>query len=271
MTSLRWTTFACSAGLHLLAGFVIVSLARLSTPPTTYAAHPVAAAPRGDSTHRLHRPRPESGRRWWRRWWQPPGRTEESVTPRRSGRRDHAARRETCFHGRWRIATSPVLSGVLLDAKPLASGSGITLVCRWAASRWDVGQERDRVVASAKATGPGSAQDGPGIGPGSGGGIGGGVYRAGGAVAAPRVVTDVKPTYTNEALFHKIQGTAVLELVVKANGPARGHPGRSLAGSRSTGSERAIVAVAQWRFEPGRLAGRPVDVLVTVMIDFWIR
>jgi outer membrane biosynthesis protein TonB len=35
--------------------------------------------------------------------------------------------------------------------------------------------------------------------------------------------------------------------------------------------EQAIVAAAQWRFEPGRLAGRPVDVLVTVMIDFWIR
>ena len=35
--------------------------------------------------------------------------------------------------------------------------------------------------------------------------------------------------------------------------------------------ERAIAAVNEWRFEPGRLAGRPVDVLVTVYLDFTIR
>jgi TonB family protein len=35
--------------------------------------------------------------------------------------------------------------------------------------------------------------------------------------------------------------------------------------------EEAMAAVAQWRFEPGRLAGAPVDVLVTIMLDFSIR
>jgi TonB family protein len=35
--------------------------------------------------------------------------------------------------------------------------------------------------------------------------------------------------------------------------------------------EAAVSAVAQWRFEPGRLAGAPVDVLVTIMLDFSIR
>jgi outer membrane biosynthesis protein TonB len=34
--------------------------------------------------------------------------------------------------------------------------------------------------------------------------------------------------------------------------------------------EQATLAVSQWRFEPGRLAGTPVDVLVTVEMDFWI-
>ncbi len=32
-----------------------------------------------------------------------------------------------------------------------------------------------------------------------------------------------------------------------------------------------IAAASQWRFEPGRLAGMPVDVLVTLIIDFTIR
>jgi hypothetical protein len=35
--------------------------------------------------------------------------------------------------------------------------------------------------------------------------------------------------------------------------------------------EQAVAAAAEWRFEPGRLANTPVDVLVTVMLDFWIR
>jgi TonB family protein len=33
----------------------------------------------------------------------------------------------------------------------------------------------------------------------------------------------------------------------------------------------AIDAAKQWRFEPGRLAGTPVDVLVTVMLDFRVQ
>ena len=32
-----------------------------------------------------------------------------------------------------------------------------------------------------------------------------------------------------------------------------------------------MAAVAQWRFEPGRLGAAPVDVLVTIDVGFWIR
>jgi outer membrane biosynthesis protein TonB len=35
--------------------------------------------------------------------------------------------------------------------------------------------------------------------------------------------------------------------------------------------EQAAAAVVQWRFEPGRLAGTAVDVLVTIELDFLIR
>jgi outer membrane biosynthesis protein TonB len=35
--------------------------------------------------------------------------------------------------------------------------------------------------------------------------------------------------------------------------------------------EEAVAAAAQWRFEPGHLAGAPVDVLVVILIDFSIR
>ncbi|MBI4486271.1 MAG: TonB family protein, partial [Acidobacteria bacterium] len=32
----------------------------------------------------------------------------------------------------------------------------------------------------------------------------------------------------------------------------------------------AIAAVRQWRFAPGRVGGEPVDVLVTIILDFRI-
>ena len=35
--------------------------------------------------------------------------------------------------------------------------------------------------------------------------------------------------------------------------------------------EEAVAAVAQWRFEPGRLRAAPVNVLVTIVLDFSIR
>ena len=111
---------------------------------------------------------------------------------------------------------------------------------------------------------------GPGIGPGSGGGTGGGIYRAGGAVSAPRLIKEVKPKYTREALAKSIQGTVVLEVIVTGDGCASQiRIVRSLdAGGLD---DEAVAAVAQWQFEPGRLGATPVDVLVTIELYFLVR
>jgi TonB family protein len=109
-------------------------------------------------------------------------------------------------------------------------------------------------VGEGVGTGIGAGR-GPGIGPGTGGGIGGGVYRPGGAVAPPRVLVEVKPTYTSDALLKKIQGSIVLELVVRRDGtPADIRVIRSLDPGGL--DEQAVVAARQWRFEPGRLGAR---------------
>lgn len=72
-----------------------------------------------------------------------------------------------------------------------------------------------------------------------------------------------------EAVSAKIQGAVWLELVVTREGRADQirvvrplDPGLDVA---------AIDALRLWRFEPGRLAGTPVDVLVTVVMDFSIQ
>jgi protein TonB len=84
------------------------------------------------------------------------------------------------------------------------------------------------------------------------------------------LIKEVKPTYTPQALLNRIQGTVVLEAVVTGDGCASQiRVVRSL--DRGGLDEEAIAAVTQWRFEPGRLAGAPVDVIVTIMVDFLIR
>ncbi len=163
------------------------------------------------------------------------------------------------------------LPGVLLDARPLASGSADVpgLPEGGVPYGTSLGPGSGGGVGDGTGTGIGSGT-GPGVGPGSGGGIGGGVYRAGGAVTPPRLIAQVTPKYTDSALLRKIQGTVVLDVVVKSDGL----PGKILV-TRSLDpgglDEQAIIAARGWRFEPGRLAGAPVDVLVTLILDFRIQ
>lgn len=165
----------------------------------------------------------------------------------------------------------PPLPSVVLDAQPLASGSfeQIGLPASGALAGTSTGPGSGGGVGTGVGTGIGSGH-GSGVGPGSGGGTGGGPFRPGGAVTAPRVVKEVKPSYTEDAVASRIQGTVVLELVVTRDGrPTHIRVVRSLDPEGL--DDQAIAAVTQWRFEPGRLAGAPVDVIVIVMLDFYIR
>jgi TonB family protein len=163
------------------------------------------------------------------------------------------------------------LPGLVLDAKPLASGTQFQmgLLEGGVSSGTSTGPGSGGGVGDGVGTGIGPG-NGPGVGPGSGGGIGGGIYRPGGSVTPPRVLVQVSPKYTDDALFRKIQGTVEMELVVTKDGrPANIRIIRSLDPGGL--DELAIAAVERWRFEPGRLAGAPVNVLVTVMLDFLIQ
>ena len=160
---------------------------------------------------------------------------------------------------------------LLLDARPLASGvvEQLGLPGGGTTVGTSTGPGSGGGVGDGIGTGIGSGR-GPGIGPGSGGGASGGVYRPGGAVTPPRLVSQVRPTYTVDAVHQRIQGSVVLELVVASEGaPSEIRVTRSLDPAGL--DKEAIKAVRQWRFTPGRLAETPVDVLVTVVLDFTIR
>ena len=113
--------------------------------------------------------------------------------------------------------------------------------------------------------------DGPGLGDGSRGGCCSGVYRIGNGVQVPRLLHEVKPQYTTQAMRAKIQGDVLLECVVQADGTVG-----TIRVLRSLDSmfgldEEAIKAARQWRFAPGARQGQPVAVLVTIGISFALR
>jgi protein TonB len=110
--------------------------------------------------------------------------------------------------------------------------------------------------------------NGNGMGPGSGGNTGGGVRQIGGAVSAPKIVTQVDAEFSEEARKAKYMGVAIVDVVVDERGlPARvrvvSDPGMGLG-------EKAIEAVKQYRFKPGLENGKPVKTEVQIQIDFHI-
>jgi len=116
--------------------------------------------------------------------------------------------------------------------------------------------------------GPGT---GSGLGAGFGGGAGGGAYRPGNGVENPRLLREVKPAYTADAMRAKIQGAVWLECVVLPDGTVgEVRVIRSLDSTFGLDQE-AVKAAKQWRFQPGTRFGEPVPVLITIELTFTLR
>ncbi len=107
---------------------------------------------------------------------------------------------------------------------------------------------------------------GDGIGKGFGGGFGGGAYRIGSGVEPPQLRRQITPEYTDDALARKIEGTVILEVVILKNG--RIGPARVLKSLDPGLDHKAIVAVREWTFLPGRFQGDPVDVIAEIEVEF---
>ena len=123
------------------------------------------------------------------------------------------------------------------------------------------GKLRVRLVPRPPSSGPPrSAEPAPGA-----------VFRPGNGISPPRLLREVKPQYTAEAMRAKIQGTVWLEVVVLPDG--------TVGDIRITKSldpvfgldQQAIDAARQWRFAPGTRFGEPVPVLVGLELYFNLR
>ena len=93
-----------------------------------------------------------------------------------------------------------------------------------------------------------------------------GVLRVGGDVSAPKLASQVRPEYSQEAAVSLYEGTAVLSVVVQPHGTVR-----DIKVVKPLGlglDERAVETVKQWRFQPAKKNSKPVAVQVNVEVDF---
>jgi protein TonB len=163
-------------------------------------------------------------------------------------------------------------STVALSAQPLAAG--LTPL----AGVLDPDAPGD---SDSTGTGSGSGtdgRDGPGSGPGRGSGAGGGnggemgdVGPPGNGVSWPRLVRDVRPAYTADAMRARITGSVGLSCVVDRDGSVRDCRLTRSLDRRHGLDEEALRAARLWKFLPARRRDEPVPVRVTIDMDFSLR
>ncbi len=161
---------------------------------------------------------------------------------------------------------------ITIPAQPVASGVEQLpgAVTNMITPTLSLGSGTGGGAGTGRGTGVGSG-DGSGLGPGYGGGFGGGAYRPGNGVTNPRLIREVKPNYTAEAMRAKIQGVVWLEAVVMENGSVgQVRVTRSLDPTFGLDQE-AERTVKKWVFAPGTRLGQPVPVLIEIEMSFTLR
>jgi protein TonB len=252
---------------HVIVGvFVLVVVER--TPVPTPQAGPVAAIPL------VWAPSPDGG------GGRKPGGGGEDTTE---------ASRPAQLVGRDAL-TVPVAPPVQLDAPQPAEAPDPTPRLEIPAMPVESGL-REAVGAMAELRAPELPSRGPGAGPGADGGRGTGVgggegerigtrngpggegegLTPGNGVSWPRLVREVKPNYTADAMRAQVEGLVELEILVLEDGSVgRVSIVRSLD-ARFGLDQEAINAVRRWRFDPGRRQGKAVATRVGVELSFNLR
>ena len=91
--------------------------------------------------------------------------------------------------------------------------------------------------------------------------------RVGGNIRAPRKTVNVNPEYPKRMVDAGLEGKISVEAVVGIDG--RVARARALTVEAHPDlAQAAVDAVRQWRFEPTLLNGSPVEIVMTVSVDF---
>ena len=98
-----------------------------------------------------------------------------------------------------------------------------------------------------------------------------GVSRPGRGVVLPRLVKEVKPDYTLEAKRERIQGTVLLEAVVRRDGTVGEVRVKRSLDPQFGLDQQAVNALKKWQFAPGTKDGVAVPVLVEIEMRFTLK
>lgn len=86
-------------------------------------------------------------------------------------------------------------------------------------------------------------------------------------VTSPQLLKFTKPSYTDDAIKARIQGVVTLEAVVRKDGKVDSF--KVVRGLGYGLDEKSIEEVAKnWKFRPGLFNGKPVDIFITIEIEF---
>jgi TonB family protein len=92
--------------------------------------------------------------------------------------------------------------------------------------------------------------------------------KVGGAVRPPTKVVGVKPTYPEDAKAAHIEGVVILGIVIGDDGSVIE---TTVLRSIPDLDQAAVDAVTQWEFEPTLLNGEPVEIEMTITVNFTLQ
>ena len=93
-----------------------------------------------------------------------------------------------------------------------------------------------------------------------------------GGVTEPELIpeTKVEPEFPELARRARIQGKVILQVIVRKDGTVGNIQVLKEPAADLGFSEAAVAAVSQWHYRPAQQNGRPVDVFMTVVVNFTI-
>lgn len=92
------------------------------------------------------------------------------------------------------------------------------------------------------------------------------IYEPGPAVKAPKLTHYVEPEFSANSKEAFVEGVVKVSTVITTEGTASNC--QILRGLNAEEDKTALKAVKLWRFQPGTKDGKPVNVRVTVEIEF---
>lgn len=97
------------------------------------------------------------------------------------------------------------------------------------------------------------------------------VYEPGEGVTLPKVIRQVKPRYTKEAMEAGIQGNVELSGIVRDDGTVSDVTVTKSLDAEHGLDQSAVEAFKQWRFAPGTKDEKAVAVKIVIEMSFTLR